>query len=285
MNKQRHAVYDMRRMVLEGKDTREHLLRLVDEVVEWYADSYCSEKDSPVRTGPRGPPGRPQGDLRHRADPRRAPHARPRRDGGEAHRAHPAPLRGARAPHRHRAHALPPAHDHAADRGHPVEGPPVLARPPQGGHRAARLRPARPPRRVQEGVLPDVPGAHGPDRRGDPALELPLPAGRSARAGPRGARRSRSRRPAARPAAPRPRRREPELAMAGVKTVPRNLSSTIPRRRPRPSPGRRSLGRPREGRTRSRRSAARGRRSGGTTPAPAGAARSTRSATEVRQSP
>jgi preprotein translocase subunit SecA len=47
MNKQRHAVYDMRRMILEGKDTREHLLRLVDEVVEWYVDSYCSEKDSP----------------------------------------------------------------------------------------------------------------------------------------------------------------------------------------------------------------------------------------------
>jgi preprotein translocase subunit SecA len=47
MNKQRHAVYDMRRMVLEGKDTREHLMRLVDEVVEWYVESYCSEKASP----------------------------------------------------------------------------------------------------------------------------------------------------------------------------------------------------------------------------------------------
>jgi preprotein translocase subunit SecA len=47
MNKQRTAVYDMRRMILEGKDTREHLLRLVDEIVEWYIDSYCSEKDSP----------------------------------------------------------------------------------------------------------------------------------------------------------------------------------------------------------------------------------------------
>jgi len=46
MNKQRtrlrHAAHD-----LEGKNTREHLLRLVDEIVEWYADSYCSEKDSP----------------------------------------------------------------------------------------------------------------------------------------------------------------------------------------------------------------------------------------------
>jgi preprotein translocase subunit SecA len=47
MNKQRGAVYDMRRMILEGKNTREHVLGLVDEIVEWYADSYCSEKDSP----------------------------------------------------------------------------------------------------------------------------------------------------------------------------------------------------------------------------------------------
>jgi preprotein translocase subunit SecA len=46
MNKQRTAVYDMRRMVLEGKDTREHVQRLIDEVVEWYVESYCPEKDS-----------------------------------------------------------------------------------------------------------------------------------------------------------------------------------------------------------------------------------------------
>jgi preprotein translocase subunit SecA len=44
MNKQRKAVYDMRRMILEGKNTREHLLSLVDDVVEWYADNYCDEK-------------------------------------------------------------------------------------------------------------------------------------------------------------------------------------------------------------------------------------------------
>jgi preprotein translocase subunit SecA len=34
-------------MILEGKNTREHVLGLVDEVVEWYAESYCSEKASP----------------------------------------------------------------------------------------------------------------------------------------------------------------------------------------------------------------------------------------------
>ena len=47
MNKQRHAVYDMRRLVLEGKNTREHVLSLVDEILEWYVDNYCPEKDAP----------------------------------------------------------------------------------------------------------------------------------------------------------------------------------------------------------------------------------------------
>ncbi len=44
MNKQRSAVYDMRRMVLEGKKTRDHILGLIDEIVDWYLDSYCDEK-------------------------------------------------------------------------------------------------------------------------------------------------------------------------------------------------------------------------------------------------
>jgi preprotein translocase subunit SecA len=47
MNKQRTAVYDMRRMVLEGKDTREHVLSLSSEVLDWYLDSYCDEKQDP----------------------------------------------------------------------------------------------------------------------------------------------------------------------------------------------------------------------------------------------
>ncbi|HSB61545.1 MAG TPA: preprotein translocase subunit SecA, partial [Vicinamibacteria bacterium] len=47
MNKQRTAVYDMRRMILEGKDTREHVLRLNRDVLEWYLDNYCAEKDGP----------------------------------------------------------------------------------------------------------------------------------------------------------------------------------------------------------------------------------------------
>ncbi len=47
MNKQRKAVYDMRRMILEGKDTRDYLLNLSDEVLDWYLDNYAEEKADP----------------------------------------------------------------------------------------------------------------------------------------------------------------------------------------------------------------------------------------------
>ncbi|HEY6552075.1 MAG TPA: preprotein translocase subunit SecA, partial [Vicinamibacteria bacterium] len=47
MNKQRKAVYDMRRIVLEGKNTREHVLGLAKEVLDWYLESYVAEKQDP----------------------------------------------------------------------------------------------------------------------------------------------------------------------------------------------------------------------------------------------
>ena len=47
MNKQRTAVYEMRRGVLEGKDAKGHVLGLVDEVVDWYLDSYCEGQADP----------------------------------------------------------------------------------------------------------------------------------------------------------------------------------------------------------------------------------------------
>src|SRR5262249_22805061 len=41
MNKQRTAVYDMRRMILEGKNTREYVLNLTVDILDWYLDNYC----------------------------------------------------------------------------------------------------------------------------------------------------------------------------------------------------------------------------------------------------
>jgi preprotein translocase subunit SecA len=47
MNKQREAVYGMRRMVLEGKDTRQFVVNLSREILDWYLDNYASERDDP----------------------------------------------------------------------------------------------------------------------------------------------------------------------------------------------------------------------------------------------
>jgi preprotein translocase subunit SecA len=47
MNKQRTAVYDMRRMILEGASTHGHVERLTGEIIEWYLDNYCDAKLDP----------------------------------------------------------------------------------------------------------------------------------------------------------------------------------------------------------------------------------------------
>jgi preprotein translocase subunit SecA len=47
MNKQREAVYGMRRMILEGKDTRQYVVDLAREVLDWYLDSYADDKQDP----------------------------------------------------------------------------------------------------------------------------------------------------------------------------------------------------------------------------------------------
>jgi len=47
MNKQRKAVYDMRRMILEGKEARDYVLNLSKDIVDWYLESYVSEGEDP----------------------------------------------------------------------------------------------------------------------------------------------------------------------------------------------------------------------------------------------
>jgi len=47
MNKQRTAVYDMRRMILEGASTHEHVERLTNEIIEWYLENYCEARLDP----------------------------------------------------------------------------------------------------------------------------------------------------------------------------------------------------------------------------------------------
>jgi preprotein translocase subunit SecA len=47
MNKQREAIYGLRRMVLEGKQNREYILGLAREVLDWYLDEYAPENKDP----------------------------------------------------------------------------------------------------------------------------------------------------------------------------------------------------------------------------------------------
>ncbi|MGH9886450.1 MAG: hypothetical protein ACREBE_13025, partial [bacterium] len=47
MNKQRKAIYEMRRMILEGKNARERVLTLADEILDWYLESYTPEDQEP----------------------------------------------------------------------------------------------------------------------------------------------------------------------------------------------------------------------------------------------
>ena len=49
MNKQRKAVYDKRRAILEGKDARANILDLAKEVLDWYLESYCEESADPEK--------------------------------------------------------------------------------------------------------------------------------------------------------------------------------------------------------------------------------------------
>jgi preprotein translocase subunit SecA len=49
MNKQRVAIYGLRRMVLEGKQNREYILGLAKEVLDWYLENYAPESQDPER--------------------------------------------------------------------------------------------------------------------------------------------------------------------------------------------------------------------------------------------
>ena len=179
MNKQRKAVYDMRRMILEGKDTRELRPepgrggpRLVPRQLR------RARSEDPDKWNLEGLQLAPQGDLRPRRARRRAPGA-----WAAARWRRPSPsASGARTRRRsgRSARRLMLFHermimlqivdtqwkDHLYALDHLKEGI---------GLRGYGQR--DPARRVQERVVQHVPGPHGPHRRGDPALDLPVPAG------------------------------------------------------------------------------------------------------------
>ena len=136
-----------------------------DDAGDWDIPALQRELSQLFALGRRRLPRHRVRPAERRRAPRRAVGAHP----GEVHREGTG--RPARHPHPGRAR------HHAADRRSAVEGPPLLARSPQGRHRPARLRPARSAGRVQEGKLHAVPGHEGAYRRGDRPLSLVAAAG------------------------------------------------------------------------------------------------------------
>ena len=190
MNKQRENVYALRRQILEGKirlkdendeetilDTREYLMELAEDMLDALVETYASrtadfeewDLDALKREVNRvfgiDTPSLKFDNLT--SDEIRDllwTHILASYEEKEKLVA----ARGAAARR---------ARHHAADRRSAVEGPSVQPRPPQGRHRAARLRSARSAHRVQERKLQPVPGHEGARRRGDRPLPLVAAAG------------------------------------------------------------------------------------------------------------
>ncbi len=163
MNKQREAVYGLRRQLMEGVDQKQLitddylstiLSNILDENIpekahpdEWKTEPLFNQVFDVF--GARFDQGPEKIDVsslnRHELGEALFDHLRARYDVKETDP-------------RLRTDALPRAHRHALRPRWPLEGSPPRHGPPQGRHRPPRLRPAGPPRRLQERVLRDVRG-------------------------------------------------------------------------------------------------------------------------------
>jgi len=184
MNKQRQAVYGMRRQLLEGVEQKDRVNEMVRGIVGSFVDLRCAENvhvDSYDLDGYRTDVNSQFGvkldlaELRQMNRVEIEDHTvdllmkKYQEEGG---------------PHRTRHHAPDRAHGDAASHRRPVERSPAFHGSPQGRHRVAWLRSEGSAGRVQEGVVRAVPVHDGADRGRECSLPV-LPAG-----GPRRASRS-----------------------------------------------------------------------------------------------
>ena len=153
MNKQREAIYKLRRDILEGREGREYVMGISRDILDGLIDDHCPEKSDPqdwdltgLRTEILAYFNINAGGLKLEElgidelarNPLAGDRAALRREGGPPPRGRPPWLR---------------ARHHAAVGRHRLEGPPPRPRPSQGGHQPARLRPARSAPGVQEREL------------------------------------------------------------------------------------------------------------------------------------
>ena len=253
MNKQREAVYRLRRDVLDGKEGRGWVLNAAKQIVGSLVDVHCPD-DKHFDDWDQAALDRELDEnfgLGLQGSRRGVGEGHPGRARGEAHRGRRGSATRAREEELGRAR-LPAARAlrHPLGAGRPVEGPPAGPRPPQGRHRHARLRPARPAGRVQARVVRALPVDDGARRGPGGAVHVPPRPGAGGAGAP-------PPRPGARDPRPRPRRSR----ASGRRPSTRRAPAAPPR------------------------CAATSPRSAATIPAPAAPARSTRSATAPTKAP
>ena len=156
MNKQREAIYGLRRDILDGNEGKDYVLGVAER-----PRRRPGRHPLPGEGRARGVDALGAGQGRHRLLRHRPPRDRPQARRSWATRTCArssgklvsSQVRGQGAAARQRADAHARARRDAALRRPRLEGPPARPRPPEGGHRPARLRPARPAPGVQEGEL------------------------------------------------------------------------------------------------------------------------------------
>ena len=154
MNKQREAVYGLRRQLLEGVEQRELILEdYVGGILSGMLDEFVRRKRAPrpmERQGPRRKAHRPIRPAALRAAGINAQELTRHELGDAIFEKLKEQYESQGKDPRRRDHALPRAHGDAQRHRRPVEGTPPLNGPPQRGHRPARLCAAGPAGGLQE---------------------------------------------------------------------------------------------------------------------------------------
>ena len=153
MNKQREAIYKLRRDIFDGTEGRDYVLGVAEDILETWSRPTARRRPSPAEWTlselVKDVLAYFDIDL-HARRPEARRDGRPARSREEVWAMVEAKYDDKESAARARAPADARARRAAALRRPRLEGPPAGARPPEGGHRPARLRPARPPQEYKK---------------------------------------------------------------------------------------------------------------------------------------
>ena len=137
-NKQRQAVYGMRRQLLEGVDQKERIMEMVRGIVDQFIDMRCPDDKHPDTWDLATLRNDVLSQFGAKIDIAELGSSDAHRDGGRHPRAAAAEVPGEGRPGGRRHDAPDRAHRHAAGHRQPVERPPAVDGRVEAGHREPR---------------------------------------------------------------------------------------------------------------------------------------------------